>query len=325
MQASQPEKVPQYLHWIWIGINKIRDDYKLNILYSMMHNPNYSSCLWTSSKLCAPDVLEDLRSFCQIHNLSFIDINSPACSFLGDRCYENFILIRKPLFKQYVLNLDYLMMLRHFSLEAAMADIFRYEILYLYGVVYCDMDNRIVDPLGELMPEKGIFVQPLTHLSPNKRTRTFILNNNFIMVVPRHFIFKNLINAISMSLPCRKPLQEVMGNNYERRQWLFSTVGPFLYTQLIVGMLSKETQCHFDRLVEYKNRPDYTEEHWRLLRDTPTELDAISSPFPSLPRNHKARFRIGTKVNEVLHIVLVDKPILTESLKNYFLDAIKSN
>jgi len=120
-------RVPKTLHYIWVGTRLLGPKHLQNVANSAVINPHWKIIMWLD-RLPAP---EELSFFKANPNVSSRPAGPITYSFIQDEAKN-------------MRNWDILYHLNSTSLPntigAALSDILRLELLYLYGGVYLDID-----------------------------------------------------------------------------------------------------------------------------------------------------------------------------------------
>ena len=113
--------VPEILHFIWIGHKPLPDRYLDNVESYQKMNPNYKIYLWLELAKLSQNVIGAISQ--RLPNVTLSDPNELR-------------LINQDLYDRPTLNIG------------VKADLLRYEIVYQYGGIYCDIDSISVKPFN---------------------------------------------------------------------------------------------------------------------------------------------------------------------------------
>jgi mannosyltransferase OCH1-like enzyme len=105
---------------------------------------------------------------------------------------------------------------------AVKANILRYELLYLFGGLYSDIDSECIKPFDIIHRAYSFYAGVYD---------TEIINNSIIGAAPRHPILKHVIQKIRDNKEIKQPLiGQNNANNLEYMDVLYTT-GPHLFTK----------------------------------------------------------------------------------------------
>ena len=307
-----PRSAPELAHWIWIGIRPLRMDYKENILQTIANNKNYKPYLWTSTHLTTPLVRQDLQKFCTEHKITLIDIALTEHLKHNEASKKDFFLSSKPLFKGFTFNYEYLNFIYTHKLEATLVNIFRYEVLFCKGGMYCDTDNLIQTQLGTLTPKHGILVRLIRHTLDGKKS--FQFNNDNIIAQPKHIVFLKLLKHINANAPFPVPFAELRYPKTKKKKWCFEKTGFYLYTKIILQQLAPSSRLVFNNMNSaFVNNSDFAKKPLEYISRTGSELnDIICSDF-DVNRNNEMKFN-ANNIPSNYHFIFIEETNFDKNL-----------
>ncbi len=308
----QKKAVPELAHWVWIGIRPLRMDYKENILQTIANNPNYKPHLWTSTYLITPLVRQDLQRFCTEHKITLIDIALTVHLVQNGMSEADFSLSSKPLFTGFTFNYRYLNFICTHKLEATLVNIFRYEVLFCKGGMYCDTDNLIQNQLGKLTPKYGIFIKLIRHTLDGKKSLQF--NNDNIIAQPRHIVFAKLLQHINTNAPFSVPHAELSYPKTKKKKWCFEKKGFHFYTKIILQLLAPSNRLIFNHMNSaYVNKGEFSQKSTEYMSRTGSDLNDIIYRDFRVNRNNNMKF-IEDDIPSNYHFIFIEETDVDKSL-----------
>lgn len=201
--ASEPFKTPKLTHWIWMGSSFEKPEFKSYVADAVSSVPSHTKVMWTDQKEISPT----MKDFCIENGIHVVLIDD----VFGEGGIE---LHCQDLFDQqrFGFPVNY----------GAASDIFRYNLLYLFGGIYFDTDAYpkalLESPDKAISLIKEMISDGLVHIPENS-------GNDCLIAPPNHKIFEILLNdtipAHSNSLR-KSDVLTLLASDSKRVKWQLS-------------------------------------------------------------------------------------------------------